>query len=83
MRNHDNRAEAPTADSLVLIADRIDEHTRQAWALSEFLLAYFNDSDEGRDTMSDEVMSGLMENMAEHLRAIRELNARYGLGVAQ
>ncbi|WP_404298103.1 hypothetical protein [Halomonas sp.] len=54
--------------------DRIDEHTRQAWALSELLLAYFNDGDEGRDTMSDEVMSGLMENLASHLREIRELN---------
>ncbi|ERS81720.1 hypothetical protein [Halomonas sp. PBN3] len=57
------------------IKDRIDDHTRQAWALSEFLLAYYNDAEEDRSTMSNEVMSGLMENMADHLRAIRELNS--------
>jgi hypothetical protein len=61
--------------SLLLSKDRIDEHARQGWALSEFLLAYYNDGDEGRDTMSDEVMSGLMENLASHLRHIRALNS--------
>lgn len=81
MRSHDNRAEALTPYPTPAVRDRIDDHTRQAWALSEFLLAYYNDGDEGRDTMSDEVMSGLMENLAGHLRIIRELNK--GQGVAQ
>jgi len=74
MRNHDNRAKTSTLYPAVVVRDRIDEHTRQAWALSEFLLAYYNDSVEGRSTMSDEVMSGVAENLAGHLRIIRELN---------
>lgn len=81
MRSHDNRAEAPTPYPFLDVRDLIDERARQAWALSEFLLAYYNEGEGGRDTMSDEVMSGLMENLAHHLRAIRELNE--GQGVAQ
>jgi len=81
MRSHDNRAEAPTPYPSIALRDRIDDHSRQAWALSEFLLAYYNDSTEGRSTMSDEVMSGVAENLAGHLRAIRELNE--GQGVEQ
>lgn len=53
--------------------DRIDAHTRQAWALAELLQSHF--SDEERDPMTDTVMVCLMENMADHLRHIRALNS--------
>ncbi|WP_280569752.1 hypothetical protein [Chromohalobacter sp. 296-RDG] len=55
-------------------SDRLDAHARQAWALSELLIDHFGGQEE-HNVMSDEIMSGLMENISEHLKKIQEINA--------
>lgn len=55
--------------------DRIEDQARQAWALSEFLLAYHNDQAAGEGLMmSTEIVCGLLENLCDRLEAIREIN---------
>lgn len=55
-------------------SDRIDAHARQAYALAELLIDHFG-GQEDHNILSDEIMSGLMENMSHHLTRIREINA--------
>lgn len=52
--------------------DVIDEHARQAWSVAELLIEHFSGE---RDTLSDEVMTCLMEDISSHLARIRDINA--------
>lgn len=60
--------------SLFTKADHIDEHARMAYALAELLVDHFG-GQEDHNVLSDEIMSGLMENLSHHLSRIREINA--------
>ncbi|WP_075882074.1 hypothetical protein [Vreelandella massiliensis] len=68
---------AQNTQDQVNLTDRIEDQARQAWALSEFLLAYHNDTADGaRCAMSNEIVSGLLENLCERLETIREITAQ-------
>lgn len=53
--------------------DLIDEHARQAWSVAELLINHYGDE---HDTLSDEIMLGLLEGISSHLGRIREINAK-------
>lgn len=53
--------------------DLIDEHARQGWAVAELLISHCSGE---HDTLSNETMSCLMENIASHLQSIRDINAK-------
>ena len=60
--------------SLFTTSDQIETHTRMSHALTELLIDHFG-GQEDHNTLSDDIMSGLMENLSHHLTRIREINA--------
>lgn len=60
--------------SVFTASDHIDTHARMAHSLVELLVDHYC-SQEDHNVLSDEIMSGLMENLSHHLERIREINA--------
>ncbi|MFG6175780.1 hypothetical protein ACGTN6_00925 [Halomonas sp. THAF12] len=58
-------------------SDHIDSHARQAWALAELLVDHYG-GQEDHNVLNDDIMSGLMENLAYHTAKIQEINAGSG-----
>ncbi len=53
--------------------DAIDRHARQAHGIAQILLSHY--SEDEHETLSDEIMTSLFENISDHMHMIQSINA--------